>query len=756
MYDLGLTISYKNNMKSDEYLTRITNYIFDSRFSRALLINGDWGCGKSYFVKNKLIPGIESTEVKQEQKVEDNPERKTYYKPLLVSLYGISSIDAIQEMMYLELLEKFTIGDKDSSLYSVLKNATLLGTKVIRGVGNFFNVGDSVGDISKIAGEQFLSSKKENVVLIFDDLERCQVDTIELMGFLNNLCENNGYRVIIIANEEEVARKENDIALAIQKQTALLDLYGKATQTVIEEQHKVKNDFLSTTISSIRKNRNEVKDTRFREILDRHVDELFEKNTLYERTREKLIGLTIHFESNVKEAYEDVLGNTVSEGRAEYLLKQKPLIVDSFNEVNHQNLRTLISVFIAIESILQYCSPDISTDLEEKCQEYEIDKTEIIESEKQKVISYIIRMAIKKAEGREAYIWKDSRYGSIGHGFLFGESVFGYAFVDEYWESLVADSERIKADFTKRITELLNLEIQKLQYNEHFDLSLFKLSEWYLDSDDAVQENIKNLKEELKDHMYYGREFKDIICMLMRINNPNFGMGLERKDSDLSERIFDAIDEPLRVPDATIVDSSDSVYDGWNKEEIQDYVSIMLTYFNEDGFEINKEMLRILSSDPGFVKEYRDYIQPLLDKIEEKELNSLKASETGSDIFETPDANFYEFFRERRDSYITKGQFFSLYGFEKFNNVILKGTPKDIFNLADAIHVVYNFGNLSDFLAADYAIVDKIWNSLKKDREEGRKIYNSENSRTREIALRRIERDLHEYKCALRNPRDEV
>ena len=268
-------------MKTDDYLKRITNYIFDSRFSRALLINGDWGCGKSYFVKKKLIPVIENTEVTQNHKAKDKTKKKIYYKSLLVSLYGISSIEAIQELLYLELLEKFTIGDKDSGLHSVLKNATLLGTRVIRGVGSYFNVSDSVDDLTKTAGDQFLSAKKENVVLVFDDLERCQVETIELMGFLNNLCENNGYRVIIIANEEEVARKENDIALAIQKQTALLDLYGKALQIVNEGSNKTNRDSIITTIiSSVSKNRNEVEDTRFREILDDHVDELFEKNTL--------------------------------------------------------------------------------------------------------------------------------------------------------------------------------------------------------------------------------------------------------------------------------------------------------------------------------------------------------------------------------------------------------------------------------------------------------------------------------------------
>ena len=51
----------------DDYLKRITNYIFDNRFSRALLIDGDWGCGKSFFVKNILIPELENTKVKEKK-----------------------------------------------------------------------------------------------------------------------------------------------------------------------------------------------------------------------------------------------------------------------------------------------------------------------------------------------------------------------------------------------------------------------------------------------------------------------------------------------------------------------------------------------------------------------------------------------------------------------------------------------------------------------------------------------------------------
>lgn len=741
-------------MKTDEYLKRVTNYIFDSRFTRALLINGDWGCGKSYFVKKKLIPEIEKTEVKQDK---NENEKEIYYKTLLVSLYGVSSLDAIKEIVYTELLEKYTPGGKDENLHVVLKNATLFGSKIIKGVSNFFSVGEDIDSLGKGVSEYFLSTKKECLVLIFDDLERCQVDTIELMGFLNNLCENNGYRVIIIANEEEVARNENDIVLAIQKQTALWDLYGKLARKNIEGQPKSNKDYLKI-MSDFSKCRNELDDTRFRDILDNHVNKLFEKDTLYERTREKLIGLTIQFESNVEEAYEDILNNTVSEGIADYLIKHKSLIVEAFSAANHQNLRTLISVFLALESILKNLQPCISTKLDETCQKYNIDKNEIIETEKHSVISYVISTAIKKVEGKEAYTWKNSRYGSIGNGFLLGKSVFGYAFVDEYWTSLVADINTINTDFSNRITERLELAVQKKQDKEHFELSLFKLEKWYFDDDDVVKKNIKSLKGELKEKKYYSRDFKNIICILLQINNHNFGMNFEMKDSSQSERIYDTNDDLLRLPNSvnTELPQPTYVYDGWNTEKIEEYVKLMLSYFDDEGFEIDKEDLRILSSDPGFVKAYRVYIQPLLDKIEEKELQGLKTSETGFDLFDTQDADFYEFFREHKDSYINKRQFFSLYGFDRFNNVILNATPEEIFNMADAIHTVYNFENVRDFFSGDYDVVDKLWNMLKKDREEDRKIYNPNGSRTREIALRRIEGDLWKYRSALRNPNDET
>ena len=86
----------------------------------------------------------------------NHKENERRCKPLLVSLYGLSSIESIQELMYSSLLEKYVLGEKDGKLRSLLKNASLFGTKIIKGAADFFNVGDSVEDITNHVADSFI------------------------------------------------------------------------------------------------------------------------------------------------------------------------------------------------------------------------------------------------------------------------------------------------------------------------------------------------------------------------------------------------------------------------------------------------------------------------------------------------------------------------------------------------------------------------------------------------------------------------
>ena len=59
---------------------------------------------------------------------------------------------------------------------------------------DFFEIENQIGD--------------KKVVLIFDDFERCTINTVDLFGCINSYCENQGLKVIVIADEEQIEPSE--------------------------------------------------------------------------------------------------------------------------------------------------------------------------------------------------------------------------------------------------------------------------------------------------------------------------------------------------------------------------------------------------------------------------------------------------------------------------------------------------------------------------------------------------------------------
>ncbi len=58
----------------------ILNYIKNDITGRAIMLSGEWGSGKSYYIKNTLKPFI---------------EEHCKHKCVIVSLYGISNLSEI-------------------------------------------------------------------------------------------------------------------------------------------------------------------------------------------------------------------------------------------------------------------------------------------------------------------------------------------------------------------------------------------------------------------------------------------------------------------------------------------------------------------------------------------------------------------------------------------------------------------------------------------------------------------------------------
>lgn len=169
-----------------KYIEQIfTDYIKAKGTQHAILLNGSWGCGKTYFWGNTL------------EKIAE----KNHFKTIYVSLNGISKIDDLNHQFFIKLIPFFTRNQESNIIKQVTK---VLGNVLNKLSTNYFNT-----DLSEIFEgviiERFNFSE---YIVCFDDLERCQIPVKEVLGFINNLVEHKNLKAIILANELEVEKSD--------------------------------------------------------------------------------------------------------------------------------------------------------------------------------------------------------------------------------------------------------------------------------------------------------------------------------------------------------------------------------------------------------------------------------------------------------------------------------------------------------------------------------------------------------------------
>lgn len=171
-------------MNTENLKTIFRDYLRVDKSQYAILLNGTWGTGKTYFWKYTL------------QKIAEKEE----YKILYVSLNGISKIDALEHLLFIKLLP--FIGNKENK---ITKNATTLFTNIINQVSKHY-LKSSLSDIFKDVSVDTFNFNK--YVICFDDLERCQIPVKEVLGFINNYVEHKNLKTIILADETNIDANE--------------------------------------------------------------------------------------------------------------------------------------------------------------------------------------------------------------------------------------------------------------------------------------------------------------------------------------------------------------------------------------------------------------------------------------------------------------------------------------------------------------------------------------------------------------------
>lgn len=157
----------------------------------ALMLTGEWGCGKTYFLEHNLKKELEHTHV-----------------ILRISLFGLSTIEAIDENVNSAWMNAYLEDkgwDEKSETLGKFKDklSRLPWPENVKNVISF-------NPATLMDVENNLNGKR--VVLVFDDLERSKLDTIDVLGCINDYCENKKFHTIIVANEDKMQVSEPQIA----------------------------------------------------------------------------------------------------------------------------------------------------------------------------------------------------------------------------------------------------------------------------------------------------------------------------------------------------------------------------------------------------------------------------------------------------------------------------------------------------------------------------------------------------------------
>lgn len=159
----------------------ISNYIRMNN-SGALMITGNWGCGKTFFIKNTVIPSVKDSLGKN---------------IIMVSLFGITDLSEIPERILYAYWDEFGKENAGLDLGKVAKVVSKL-TDSIPKLKEYVDINKLVGK-----GQGIYKLIPNDIIICLDDLERV-VETIDInnvLGVINELVENLGYKVIVIANE---------------------------------------------------------------------------------------------------------------------------------------------------------------------------------------------------------------------------------------------------------------------------------------------------------------------------------------------------------------------------------------------------------------------------------------------------------------------------------------------------------------------------------------------------------------------------
>ena len=212
----------------------------------AVFLKGNWGCGKTFFVNNWL--NSYKKKIPEEQ----------ILKPVMVSLYGLSEIKqitaAINKALYPILCGRAA---KVGKTLTKFLSAIVLKHEVDVDKDNNFDFEIELGlDSVLLLFSSEDNSVKKGKLLIFDDIERCEMPMKRLMGYLNYFVELCHSHLIIIGDERKMTDEQKIIFSDFKEKTIGREFeISTNVRSAIENftEQEPTNEFIRKHITTIEK-----------------------------------------------------------------------------------------------------------------------------------------------------------------------------------------------------------------------------------------------------------------------------------------------------------------------------------------------------------------------------------------------------------------------------------------------------------------------------------------------------------------------
>ena len=283
----------------EDLVESILDYVRSDYTDYAIMINGEWGSGKTYFWNNQIKKKIDTMQL--------NGKRFT---TIYMSLYGISNLEEISKKIFMETSQ---LMNRNLRKYMEASGRTSIPEYAKTGI-DMANLFGSATNGNKIDYADFFAT--DDKVLCFDDLERANVDVIDILGYINNFVEHDHIKTIIICNEKELSTKIKNSNLEMKTfiATYLLDKQGELE----------KNDL-----------------PMVKKIQDK-IETVFDKAIDYERIKEKLVGETFEYAPQFDYIINGILMRfEQNRDLIRFLRENTELIISTFKKSGTRNLRIL-------------------------------------------------------------------------------------------------------------------------------------------------------------------------------------------------------------------------------------------------------------------------------------------------------------------------------------------------------------------------------------------------------------------------------